>query len=366
MKNLIFLFIFTMMCQQITAQTVCHRQMLQDAQILYNSPIESEDSFRQAMCSFKTIDTIYYKHSNTSPVDDFISVKQDIDAAIKKTARLANKKVYEMPMDSDSRMIDLVVTYEYMDGIDGTLARASYPNCDTSRIQHITFDNYDLPPGKNTPDSLKIYYKNVKNISNITANEMGHIFGLKHSDNPDAMMAPFYRDTMNWDFDERMFFGLNFGPNQFIEISRGDNYFVTDNFHISEFFSKCGGLKKHRLDNKLIVFAQKLRAVYGSSIVINSSYRYRKCNDKAGGAKYSQHLAGRAIDISFLSRVAHENFVSDVVNRDYIMKIIKRSGIKGIGLYNSHIHIDTRKGDLVIFDRRASLKSTEYNGECEH
>lgn len=366
MKHLIFLFIFTLTCYQSTAQTVCHRQMMKDAQILYNSPMESEDNFRQAMCSFKAIDTIYYKHSNTSPVDDFASVKQDIDMAIKKTALLANKQVYELPMNSESKKLDLVVTYEYMDGIDGTLARASYPNCDTSRIQHITFDNYDMPPGVFAPDSVMIYYKNIKNISNITAHEMGHIFGLKHSDNPNAMMAPFYRDNMDWDFDERMFFGINFGPNKFIEIKRGDNYFVTDNFHISEFFSKCGGLKKHRLDNRLIVFAQKLRAVYGSSIVINSSYRYPECNNKAGGARRSQHLAGRAIDISFLSRVAHENFIADVVNRDYIMKIIENSGISGIGLYNSHIHIDTRKGDLVIFDKRASLKSTEYNGECEH
>jgi hypothetical protein len=366
MKNIIFLFIFITLSYCCSGQSIKHRQMMAVATVLHNSPIESEDQFRQAMCSFKAIDTIFYKHSNQSPVDGFNLVKKDIDLAIKKTAILANKYVQELPSSSTSKKLDLVIKYEYMDGIDGTLARATYPNCDTSKIQHITFDNYDMPPGKNTPDSLMIYYKNIKNISNITAHEMGHIFGLNHSDDPNSMMAPFYRANMGWTFDERIFFGLNFGPNKFIEINKTDNYFITNNFHISEFFSKCEGLNKHRLDNKLIIFAQKLRAVYGSSILINSSYRYRKCNDKAGGAKYSQHLAGRAIDISFISRIAHENFVSDVINKAYIIKIIKSSGITGIGLYNSHIHIDTRKGNLVVFDKRSQLKSTEYHGECQH
>tara|TARA_R110001632_G_scaffold4516_5_gene18910 strand:- start:2314 stop:3414 length:1101 start_codon:yes stop_codon:yes gene_type:complete len=366
MKHLIFLFIFILVCYKSDGQTFSHRQMMEKATMIYNSPIESSEPFRQAMCNFKSIDTIYYKHSNESPVDDFFSVKGDIDLAIKRTALLANKQVYELPMNSNSKKLDLVISYEYMDGIDGTLARASYPNCDTSITQKIVFDNYDMPPGENTPDSLMVYYQNTKNISHITAHEMGHIFGLKHSDNPNSMMAPFYRTDMHWTFDEKMFFGLNFGPNNFLEIKKGDNYFVTENFNISEFFSKCAGLNKHRIDNKLIIFAQKLRDIYGSSILINSSYRYTKCNNAAGGAKRSQHLAGRALDISFLSRLAHETFINDVISKSYIIEIIKKSGIKGIGLYNSHIHIDTRRGNLVIFDKRASLKSIEYNGECEH
>ena len=132
MKKIIFLFISLLLAYQCTGQTLTHKQMMENAQVLYNSPIESEDNFRQAMCSFKAIDTIYYKHSNTSPVDDFASVKQDIDIAIKKTALLASKQIIELPMNSESKMLDLVIQYEYMDGIDGTLARATYPNCDTS------------------------------------------------------------------------------------------------------------------------------------------------------------------------------------------------------------------------------------------
>ena len=71
-------------------------------------------------------------------------------------------------------------------------------------------------------------------------------------------------------------------------------------------------------------------------IGVKSGRRSKASNRKAGGAKKSQHLLGKALDldVSRLSNAQKSQLLSDLASY----------GIKGIGIYdNNNIHIDARK-----------------------
>ena len=73
-----------------------------------------------------------------------------------------------------------------------------------------------------------------------------------------------------------------------------------------------------------------------SSIGVKSGRRSKASNRKAGGAKKSQHLLGKALDldVSRLSNAQKSQLLSDLASY----------GIKGVGIYdNNNIHIDARK-----------------------
>lgn len=337
-----------------------HLEMLKNAPVAEQKLCSKENQFKQTICSFKDIDTVRYKHINFSPVHDFKSVKEIIDSAIVETSLLAHKFAVEVDSTTEA---DLVVKYEYLDGIGGTLAHANFPSCNTDFIQTMVFDNYDIPPGENTPDSLLVYYKDPKNIKVIATHEMGHIYGCEHNTNALSMMNPFYNEDATWSQDDSLFFELNFGVTDFIKINKGDSYMITPHFNISEFFSKCEGAEVTWIDKRLIVMAERLRLFYRSPIMITSTERSRVCNKNAGGSTKSQHLACRAIDFVFVNRDAHYKFIDDVLENNYIRRILKSTKINGIGLYNKHVHIDTREKDLVIFDKRSELNKDKI-GEC--
>ena len=109
---------------------------------------------------------------------------------------------------------------------------------------------------------------------------------------------------------------------------------------------------------------------YGSPIIITSSYRHNECNKKAGGSRYSQHKAGSAVDLKFTKRLAHETFLRDMKDFKYnnyerfIVKILKNGKVGAVGLYNTHIHIDTRKGDFLVFDKTGALTEEGEDIEC--
>lgn len=72
---------------------------------------------------------------------------------------------------------------------------------------------------------------------------------------------------------------------------------ASEHFRFSEFASR--GNKDIRVDRRLILGLEEMRAVSGGPIVIISGYRDEEHNRKVGGAVSSQHLYGRAADIKF-------------------------------------------------------------------
>ena len=106
---------------------------------------------------------------------------------------------------------------------------------------------------------------------------------------------------------------------------------VAPNFKVRE-FSCNDGTDKTPIDFELLCLLQLIRNIKKAPIQINSGYRTPSWNKKCGGASNSYHLYGRAFDISCGD--ARE-----------LCTIANSIGIKGIILYNSFIHIDTRESE---------------------
>jgi uncharacterized protein YcbK (DUF882 family) len=95
--------------------------------------------------------------------------------------------------------------------------------------------------------------------------------------------------------------------------------------------------------NRAIILGEAfelVRAACGNSpITILSAYRTPTYNASVGGAKNSQHIQGRAIDLRPPPHISLNEFYS------VIRIIAKTSQIRGIGKYKTFIHVDVRPGD---------------------
>lgn len=115
---------------------------------------------------------------------------------------------------------------------------------------------------------------------------------------------------------------------------------LSQNFLLSEFRCKDGSVIPDNILPNLVELAenlQVLRDYLGFPIQINSGYRSPAYNAKIGGAKFSQHIQGKAADIS-CAKYTPEQVCSA------ILKLISEGKMKegGLGLYNSWVHYDTR------------------------
>lgn len=108
---------------------------------------------------------------------------------------------------------------------------------------------------------------------------------------------------------------------------------VSPNFILSEF--ECSHCKAVKLSSDLLNKLQDLRNQLGRPIQVNSGYRCPEHNTNVGGAKNSLHLTGKAADISL------RNLDIDPIE---LADFAEEIGFKGIGLYNTFIHLDVRDG----------------------
>lgn len=107
---------------------------------------------------------------------------------------------------------------------------------------------------------------------------------------------------------------------------------VSDNFKSNEFYCKGNGCcSSSKIDGKLVDCLQKIRDHFNAPVIINSAYRCDVHNKKVGGASNSYHTKGMAADI-----------VVKGVEPKEVAKYAETIGIKGIGLYQTFVHIDTR------------------------
>ena len=115
---------------------------------------------------------------------------------------------------------------------------------------------------------------------------------------------------------------------------------LTKNFNLSEFACKDGSeTPAHLIPNiqKLAENLQVLRDFLGCSIHINSGYRSPAYNKKIGGATFSQHVQGKAADIRT------DKYTPEQIHAA-VLKLISEGKVafKGVGLYDSFVHIDVR------------------------
>lgn len=114
---------------------------------------------------------------------------------------------------------------------------------------------------------------------------------------------------------------------------RADTTKVAKNFRAREF--DCNGkgcCAETRIDEKLVEYLQKIRAHFDRPVYL-TGYRCPAYNAKTpNAAKNSRHIMGMAADL-------HIDGVAPLKIAQYAESI----GVKGIGLYDSFVHIDTRE-----------------------
>ena len=114
------------------------------------------------------------------------------------------------------------------------------------------------------------------------------------------------------------------------------NIKLSKNLSLSELVCR-EGKDEVLYDYRLIEAFQALRDFIGRPMIVNSGYRSPLYNRKVGGSPKSQHVLGRAIDFR-INGMAIED----------VYQAIRKSGllgtkIKGLGLYNTFVHIDVRE-----------------------
>ena len=115
---------------------------------------------------------------------------------------------------------------------------------------------------------------------------------------------------------------------------------LTTNFYKEEFNSKDGATMPLDVLENIKDLANQLQVIRDyikEPLHINSAYRSPEHNAKIGGVKNSQHVKGKAADLT--SRSFTPKQLSKV-----IIKLINEGRIKdgGVGLYNGFVHYDIR------------------------
>jgi hypothetical protein len=119
----------------------------------------------------------------------------------------------------------------------------------------------------------------------------------------------------------------------------------TGEFDLQEFPSTEGGEflrwapgKDQRVDTRVIELADEVCRRFGRPATIISGYRSPSYNSSVDGARRSQHMLGKAIDVVFDGGA----LTNDEKNR--VIAIASAVGFVGIGIYNTSFHFDLRDG----------------------
>ena len=126
-------------------------------------------------------------------------------------------------------------------------------------------------------------------------------------------------------------------------------YNVSEHFGYDEFI--CGCCERLKLTDRFyrhIELLEKIRRDYNAPILINSGYRCSAHNQVVGGVTQSQHLIF-ATDIAPRMGEDEDMYLGNLIELE---ERAQAGGFKGIGLYNTFIHIDLRAGLPKYWDNR--------------
>ena len=130
---------------------------------------------------------------------------------------------------------------------------------------------------------------------------------------------------------------------------------MTKNFSLSEFQCKCGCTMPQDVESnidKLATQLQLVRDFVSSPIRINSSYRCKQHNRSIGSKDTSQHVLGKAADITIDTFTPEE--VYQIIINLRSNPFLLGTYFNGIGRYNTFTHVDIRDTDkLAQWDNRS-------------
>lgn len=129
---------------------------------------------------------------------------------------------------------------------------------------------------------------------------------------------------------------------------KGSSEQLTTNFKAREFDCQGKGCcSTTPIDEKLVAYLQQIRNHFGKPVYV-TAYRCKIHNAKvANAAPNSYHCYGQAAD-----------FHIDGVAPTEIAKYAESLGIKGIGLYDTFVHIDTRTSKSFWYSHTQERRTT--------
>ena len=95
--------------------------------------------------------------------------------------------------------------------------------------------------------------------------------------------------------------------------------------------------------HQLVTMFENIRNIYNKPLIVLSAFRTPEWNKKIGGAKHSQHVQGRALDLKPPKGVSVTTFYNDVKS------FAKLFGIHGLGQYQTFIHVDFRPIEDIVY-----------------
>lgn len=116
----------------------------------------------------------------------------------------------------------------------------------------------------------------------------------------------------------------------------------------------CRGTGTLRIDDASLDMLQRLRDRLGVPMIVTSGYRSPQHNAAVGGAPASQHLLGKAFDIS----------MGNIDPREFELAA-RAVGFKGIGRYprSNFIHVDNRDGPPADWGDPFPARATRFAEE---
>ncbi len=138
----------------------------------------------------------------------------------------------------------------------------------------------------------------------------------------------------------------------FIDLARTDaSELVTPNFRLAEYVSptmRRGGTRAY-VDPQIVDHVQLIRSGLGRPLVITSNFRTPEHNREVGGATYSRHIYGDAVDVDVdQSRVDADVRAQEIFNEsrdvgvDFILPLTETSVSVSGQQRVSWVHIDDR------------------------
>lgn len=118
---------------------------------------------------------------------------------------------------------------------------------------------------------------------------------------------------------------------------------LTKNFSLYEFNCKSGAEMPVEVLSNIKILAEQLQSIrdYASEpITINSAYRCKSHNKAIGGVSNSQHILGKAADITIKNYTPRQ--VVELIESMLLNKNLPNFHIGGIGAYKTFTHIDIR------------------------
>jgi len=119
---------------------------------------------------------------------------------------------------------------------------------------------------------------------------------------------------------------------------------LTKNFSTKEFECKCGCVMPKEVLENIKLLAKQLQIIrdyVGQPISVNSAFRCKSHNSRIGSKDTSQHILGKAGDITIKSFTPNE--VADIVENMLTNETLPSFYIGGLGIYKTFNHLDIRK-----------------------